>query len=166
MTTSSETGEQTPPARLFLDSITIDDEPYDYEVDEETGEDNLPEWLGIGIANLNEETETDDAGNVYPVTIDYDLMVGVDELTDAETRKVELVFMQEGGLLKVTINQGGEGDAKKGDVNGDGSVDVADISAVISQMAGSAEYATADVNGDGAVDVADISAIISIMAGN
>ena len=166
MTTNSETGEKTPSVRLFLDSITIDDEPYDYEVDEETGEDNLPEWLGIGIANLNEETETDDAGNVYPVTIDYDLMVGVEELTDAETRKVELVFMQEGGLLKVTINQGGEGDAKKGDVNGDGSVDVADISAVISQMAGSAEYATADVNGDGAVDVADISAIISIMAGN
>ena len=54
----------------------------------------------------------------------------------------------------------------KGDVNGDGAVDVADISAVISVMAGAADYTAADVNGDGAVDVADISNIISIMAGN
>jgi hypothetical protein len=49
------------------------------------------------------------------------------------------------------------------DVNGDGSVDVADISTVISVMAGSSD-ANADVNGDGVVDVADISAIISKMA--
>jgi hypothetical protein len=58
---------------------------------------------------------------------------------------------------------------KKGDVNADGEVDVADISAVINIMAG---YGTgvaserADVNGDGEADVADISAIINIMAGN
>ena len=54
----------------------------------------------------------------------------------------------------------------KGDVNGDGAVNVADISAIISVMAGEAtEYAAAaDVNSDGAVNVADISAVIDIMA--
>ena len=52
-----------------------------------------------------------------------------------------------------------------GDTNGDGTVDVADISAIISVMAGTASYENADVNGDGTVDVADISAVISIMAG-
>ena len=52
-----------------------------------------------------------------------------------------------------------------GDVNGDGSVDVADISAVISKMSGEETFDNADVNGDGTVDVADISLIISIMAG-
>lgn len=52
-----------------------------------------------------------------------------------------------------------------GDVNGDNSVDVADISAVISHMAGTADYMpAADVNGDNTVDVADISNIITIMA--
>lgn len=55
-----------------------------------------------------------------------------------------------------------------GDVNGDGAVNVADISAVISVMAGSdAEDAVsvrADVNGDEAVNVADIAEIITIMA--
>jgi hypothetical protein len=58
------------------------------------------------------------------------------------------------------------GEPVKGDVGGDGVVDVADISAVISHMAGTTDYGTAaDVNGDGEVDVADISAIITIMAG-
>ena len=52
----------------------------------------------------------------------------------------------------------------QGDVNADGSVDVADISAVISVMAGDSSYPNADVNGDGTVDVADISNIITIMA--
>ena len=54
----------------------------------------------------------------------------------------------------------------EGDVNGDGAVDVADISAIIGVMAGSETYERADVNGDGAVDVADISTVISIMASN
>lgn len=55
----------------------------------------------------------------------------------------------------------------KGDVNGDKAVDVADIAAVISCMAGEAgvDRNAADVNKDGAVDVADIASVISVMAG-
>ena len=56
-----------------------------------------------------------------------------------------------------------------GDVNGDGVVDVADISSVIGIMAGDVSdpvlVLNGDVNGDGVIDVADISTIISIMAG-
>ena len=56
------------------------------------------------------------------------------------------------------------------DVNGDGSVDVADIATVISVMAGdtvpdASSSGRADVNGDGTVDVADIASVISVMAG-
>ena len=56
---------------------------------------------------------------------------------------------------------------KSGDVNGDGAIDVADISAVISVMANGTNisFANADMNGDGNVDVADISTVIDIMAG-
>lgn len=58
-----------------------------------------------------------------------------------------------------------------GDVNGDGVVDVADISSIISVMAGELNeddpaVARADVNADGSVDVADISTVITIMASN
>ena len=54
----------------------------------------------------------------------------------------------------------------KGDVNGDQTVDVADIASVLSCMAGNGtlDKAVADVNGDGTVDVADIATIISEMA--
>ena len=54
---------------------------------------------------------------------------------------------------------------KKGDVNGDGNVDVADIACVIDIMAGIGTNNHADVNNDGNVDVADIASIIDIMAG-
>ena len=66
--------------------------------------------------------------------------------------------------VRKTMSMEVETDVLEGDVNRDGAVDVADISAIISVMAGSAEYDNADVNGDGAVDVADISTVISIMA--
>ena len=51
------------------------------------------------------------------------------------------------------------------DVNGDGTVNVADIAAIIDVMAGQADYQDADVNGDGTVNVADIATVISAMAG-
>ena len=55
-------------------------------------------------------------------------------------------------------------DEPKGDVNGDQTVDVADIASVIDVMAKGGIDAAADVNGDGVVDVADIATIISEMA--
>lgn len=56
--------------------------------------------------------------------------------------------------------------SKKGDVNDDGTVDVADIGCIIDVMAKSGNDAYADVNGDGTVDVADIGVVIDIMAAN
>ena len=72
---------------------------------------------------------------------------------------------ENGGYYDATGLIGNVIKAKTGDVNNDGAVDVADISAIISVMAGAGNYSNADVNGDKAVDVADISAVISIMAG-
>lgn len=56
--------------------------------------------------------------------------------------------------------------AVTGDVNNDGAVNVADISAIIDVMAAGRTDEAADVNKDGAVNVADISAVIDIMAAN
>ena len=56
---------------------------------------------------------------------------------------------------------------KKGDVNGDGAVDVTDIASIISAMTGQGDETlkkSADVNGDGTVNVADIATVISWMA--
>jgi hypothetical protein len=78
------------------------------------------------------------------------------EVNDGET-----TFMQRFGVA-VT----GSGTVLPGDVNNDGTVDVADIASVIDYMAGndSTNKNKTDVNGDGTVDVADIATIIYIMA--
>jgi len=80
--------------------------------------------------------------------------------TDAATTDVPVSEISGGALPKTIVH---------GDVNGDFSVDVADISSIIDIMAGvpldPVVTRSADVNGDGSVDVADISATISIMAG-
>ena len=52
-----------------------------------------------------------------------------------------------------------------GDVNGDGTVDIADVNVVINAMLGKEENACADVNADGTVDIADVNAVINFMLG-
>jgi len=57
--------------------------------------------------------------------------------------------------------------SSKADTNGDNTIDVADISTIISYMAGERngiELKQVDANGDGTVDVADIAIVISMMA--
>ena len=54
----------------------------------------------------------------------------------------------------------------RGDVTGDGQVDIADVNAVINMMLGKVDKtSTADVTGDGSVDIADVNTIINIMLG-
>ena len=54
-----------------------------------------------------------------------------------------------------------------GDVNGDGRVNVSDVSALINMIMGitAMDQAAADVNGDGRVNVSDVSALINIILG-
>ena len=55
-------------------------------------------------------------------------------------------------------------DHLRGDANGDGAIDVADIAEVIRTMAKDTYLKHSDVNGDGVVDVADIAELINIMS--
>lgn len=51
-----------------------------------------------------------------------------------------------------------------GDTNGDGTVDIADVVAILNAMAADKTDAQYDVNGDGDVDIADVVAVLNIMA--
>ena len=54
-----------------------------------------------------------------------------------------------------------------GDVNGDGSVTIADVTALIDLLLnGGTPPTTADVNGDGQVTIADVTALIDMLLGN
>jgi len=70
-------------------------------------------------------------------------------------------------ILQTLISQSGWG---LGDVDGDGSINVADIVALISYILGNiqpteAQLLAADINEDGIVNVADLTAIINIILG-
>ena len=56
----------------------------------------------------------------------------------------------------------------RGDVNGDGEVNIADVNAVIGVILSDAATATAldDVNGDGEVNIADVNAVIDMILSN
>ena len=154
---------QTQPTHLLsIESIMVDGE----EVEE------VPEWLTLEVANedYTKETYTGEDGQEHERFvngIDYDLITTVEALpAGVERRTAQVTFMQTGARLVLNITQGEGGESLKGDVNGDGAVDVADISNVITIMAAGTNDPAGDVNGDGAVDVADISNIITIMAAN
>ena len=53
--------------------------------------------------------------------------------------------------------------ARPGDVNGDGEVNISDISDIIDVILGGNMLPGADVNGDGEVNIADINSIIDII---
>ena len=96
--------------------------------------------------------------DIYGLNLNFDTEMAY--LTDWFTKRMDYLDTKRFDIASLP-----EEEPLKGDVNGDGTVDVADISTIISVMAGSATSAEADVNGDGSVDVADISTVISVMAG-
>lgn len=53
----------------------------------------------------------------------------------------------------------------RGDVDGDGKVNITDVVSVINTIAGKETYANADVNGDNRIDITDVVIIINIIAG-
>jgi hypothetical protein len=60
-------------------------------------------------------------------------------------------------------------DALYGDVNGDGTVNIADVNSIIDVILGGPDFheGRADVNADGSVTIADINAVIDcILTGN
>ena len=50
-----------------------------------------------------------------------------------------------------------------GDVNGDGEVNISDVSAIIDIILNSVDDVAGDVNGDGEINIVDINAVIDLM---
>ena len=55
----------------------------------------------------------------------------------------------------------------KGDVNGDGNVDISDVVALVNIILNSSSdhQAEADVNSDGSIDISDVVALVNIILG-
>ncbi|MBO4443912.1 MAG: chitobiase/beta-hexosaminidase C-terminal domain-containing protein [Bacteroidaceae bacterium] len=124
---------------------------------------------------LRTQIENDDNG-VWTIEIDEETGAATVTAQGANTRNV-MQYNSGSSLFScyasasqspVYLYQLVENTAKKGDVNGDGSVDVADVTMLVSMILGNMPVnAAANVNEDaeGAVDVADVTALVSIILG-
>ena len=69
-----------------------------------------------------------------------------------------------GPTITLKFVKGGAPEPVKGDVNGDGEVNISDINAVIQAiLAVDTSNEAADVNGDGEVNISDINAVIEVI---
>lgn len=108
----------------------------------------------VAVAKVTLKVDASVVAGEYEIALDKIVMTASDESTIAQTepKAVKLVVEEAHGI--------------KGDVNGDGVVDVMDAVYVYDIMAGAQQpNDAADVNGDKVIDVMDVVAIFDIMAG-
>ena len=116
-------------------------------------------------------------GNDYTLRLDLEQLGGADQLATFPISLREIRFVPN----KTTATAGDhaihikafyahypvEQAAIKGDVNGDGKVNVSDVTALVNMILGviPKDEARADINGDGKVNVSDVTALINIILG-
>lgn len=112
-----------------------------------------------------------------PLEANEDVAAGVDVTTQISTNDgASYKFTGDGSQYKVTFNPTAgvfsikANSGVKGDVNGDGTVDISDANIIINIILGNDDASNydgrADVTEDGNVDVADVNATINIILNN
>ena len=82
--------------------------------------------------------------------------------TEAGSAFLWLTSTQAGNTTKVYIDRWAKA---TGDINGDGEINVSDVTALINKILGSSTYsdASCDINGDGEINVSDVTALINLI---
>jgi biopolymer transport protein ExbD len=144
--------------------------------------------MGVGNIALENLTVTEAEGGLKTFAYDGPLVItegnkeGIDTWIGPILGEIPLVLvgkmsddklyvtididMQEaiGQIIYVQVGTDDFAVSKKGDTNGDGNVDIADVVTVLNVMAEDTNEAAADINGDGSVDIADCVTVLNIMA--
>lgn len=109
---------------------------------------------------------------IESVYIPDSYIVGVDYIATAADDEYEAKIICDSGSPAERYLKGHDFNYQiinqRGDINGDNSVNAADITALIAGLKGDVEYplSKVDLNHDGAFNAADITALISILKGN
>ncbi len=108
---------------------------------------------GVNTTNMFDDTSTEVADYATGYAKDDATIAQFNESTTGiNTNKLRFMVKQE--------------PTRSGDVNGDGSVDSSDLSALVSFIMGDVTPgASADINGDGSIDSSDLSALVQIIIG-
>lgn len=96
------------------------------------------------------------AATLYNPNTDGSLLMHkpITHITKAANGDISFVFMEGSSVV-----------AHSCDVNGDGTIDIADVNEVLNSMLGMLNNPHSDVDGDGKVDIGDVNAVINAMLG-
>ena len=91
---------------------------------------------------------------------DYEMPLGANV---ADYKFYALAIDEVGNIQETKPNPIGVSSGLKGDVNGDGEVNISDVNAIINMILGGGTNPAADVNNDGEINIADVNAVIDII---
>ncbi|MGM9868417.1 MAG: dockerin type I repeat-containing protein [Sodaliphilus sp.] len=124
-----------------------------------TDDQDIPEWLTLDIADVLDETN--EFSNEVQIQATAEALP-----EDVEYRECDVKFAVPGASIVYHFSQG-EKQSIVGDVNGDGVVNVSDVTALVNHIVGAEVYpvAACDINGDGEVNVSDVTALVNLIIG-
>ena len=125
-----------------------------------------------GDANLQVEYSTN-KGSKWNVLGDYTVTRGalqhiiMDVPLEGSARfRIKQTTGSRVNIDDITVYLAAEEVQVKGDVNGDGEVNIADVNAIIDAILSNGNNANCDVNEDGEVNIADVNSVIDIILGS
>ena len=109
-----------------------------------------------------EDLDMHRVGYVFNKKDKYFYKPSSDYITEAGSAFFRLSVTQAFNINKVYIDRWYKA---SGDINGDGEVNVSDVTALINKILGSSTYtdAVCDINGDGEINVSDVTALINLI---
>ena len=110
------------------------------------------EWEDLGEVNV--QTSTEGKASFKMPTISEPAYFRVSQVGGSTTAKVYV-----DNISFSYYKEAGE----EGDINGDGTVDVSDVTALINKILGASDYTdeVCDINGDGEINVSDVTQLIN-----
>ena len=110
------------------------------------------EWEDLGEVNV--QTSTEGKASFKMPTLSEPAYFRVSQVGGSTTAKVYV-----DNISFSYYKEAGE----EGDINGDGTVDVSDVTALINKILGTSDYAdeVCDINGDGEINVSDVTQLIN-----
>ena len=134
---------------------------------EDMGLDMVHTFYIVKNAALTDSTITDETMTMKLYNQFNIDLTGIEEDAQYDVKGFLAVYKQVLQICPIEITKvGGEIPGVPGDSNGDGSVDISDVNAVINMMLGKVEMnPNCDMNGDNTIDISDVNAVINKMLG-
>ena len=123
---------------------------------------STPTNLLVGTPRERVDVYRQSVGYVFDSRKKFFYRPRISEYSEVYSAYLKLSSFQAGSVTHINIDLYSQ---ITGDINGDGEVNVSDVTALINKILGSSTYSDAvcDINGDGEINVSDVTALINLI---